>query len=333
MRPTHPFRPQWPWVTGDLQTVRNTLWGWVGRGPGAPGDRSVSVELPCDDGTGDRLVAVVDQPVGTNDGARKPLVMLVHGLTGCADSAYMRATAACLLRLGYPVVRLNLRGAGPSRPLCRQQYHAGRGGDLAIAIRALAAGGHGVVRALVGYSLGGSIVLNHLADVGGDTGVAAAAVVSTPLDLAASSQRMMQTRNWLYHAALLRRMKRETLQGGLPEPYRRAGASVRTVYAFDDRVVAPWNGFGTADHYYAQCSAARRLSAVQVPTQLVHAVDDPWIPVATYRAADWAKAPALQPMLVAGGGHVGFHARGDAVSVHDRMIMAWLADRLCNQTA
>lgn len=122
----------------------------------------------------------------------------------------MVRTAAHLLALGYPVLRLNLRGAGPSRPMCRLQYHAGRTEDLAGAIAALPPEitAHGV--AAIGYSLGGNLLLKHLGKTGAASGVRVAVSVSAPLDLVAASRRMLRPRNLVYQHYLLRSMKRES---------------------------------------------------------------------------------------------------------------------------
>jgi predicted alpha/beta-fold hydrolase len=314
-----PFRPRAPWWGGDLQTVRNFL---VGRTPDLlpwPGRR---LELPLNDGTGDRLVAHLH---GEGRG-RRPLAVLIHGITGCAESHYVRATARHLLGLGYPVLRLNLRGAGASRPLCREQYHAGRSADLTAALSALPP--EVVARGIVpvGYSLGGNMLLKLLAEGSWSGDVRAAATVSAPIDLKATQLRFMAPRNRLYHAIMLRWMKAEILAGPgpMPEAERRAVRAARTVFAFDDTVVAPRNGFAGADDYYARCSALRFLSDLAVPTLLIHALDDPWIPAQPYLAFDWTSNPCLTPLLPAGGGHVGFHGSGNAVAWHDVAIARFL---------
>src|SRR5581483_12159036 len=113
------FRERAPWLGGDLQTMRNFL-----RRPAIDLTpfRYERLELPLNDGSGDRLAAALQWPVVRRDG--RPVVLLIHGLTGCQDSVHIRMTAAHLLRAGFPVLRLNLRGAGPSRTLCHQHYHA-----------------------------------------------------------------------------------------------------------------------------------------------------------------------------------------------------------------
>src|SRR3546814_6433177 len=107
------------------------------------------------DGTGDVLVGALNRPPGHAGGSR-PLVVLVHGLTGSEDSLYMLCSAALLLAHGYPVLRLNLRGAGQSRPVCRLQYHAGRTADLRAVLERLPPTLAGSGLLVVGYSLGGN---------------------------------------------------------------------------------------------------------------------------------------------------------------------------------
>ncbi len=129
-----PFAPRAPWWGGDLQTLRNVLVTRHARLDGYPAER---LRLAINDGSGDVLLAVLNRPLAPAAG--RPLAVLVHGLTGTEDSFYLLNTAAHLLTLGFPVLRLNLRGAGPSRPLCRFQYHAGRSEDFAAALAALPA--------------------------------------------------------------------------------------------------------------------------------------------------------------------------------------------------
>lgn len=318
------FRPRFPWLGGDLQTLRNFL-----RRPHHdldpwPAER---LDLALRDGSGDRLVARLHRAAGRPRG----LVVLLHGLTGCEDSLYLRASAAFWLARGYGVVRLNLRGAGPSRPLCRGQYHAGRSGDLRDALLALQQAGVAFDAGLylMGYSLGANMLLRFLAEEGADFPVAAAVSVSAPIDLKAAQVRLMQPRNWLYHRYLLRQMQAEALAapGEISPAERAAIVSADSVFAYDEQVIAPRNGFAGADDYYRQCSGLRFLPAIKTPTLLVHARDDPWIPAAAYEGFDWPATPALTLALTAGGGHVGFHGRDATAAWHDRAAEAFFGTR------
>jgi len=315
--PTFSARP--PWLGPDLQTLRNVL-----RPPRMTltGER---LELPLADGSGDRLAAMLHRPRER----RRPLAVLIHGLSGGEESPYMVVSAAALLERGHPVLRLNLRGAGASRPLCRLQYHAGRTADLRDALAALdpALTADGLL--LVGYSLGGNMLLKFLAEHAAGLPVRAAAAVSAPLDLGAAARRILMRRNRLYHWNLLRAMKREALTPAaeLTPPERDAVVAARDIVEFDDRFVAPRNGFAGAADYYARNSAERFLPAIAVPTLIVHALDDPWIPPDVYRRVRWADHRHLHAALSPGGGHVGFHARGTRVPWHDRVLGEFFAER------
>lgn len=310
------FAPRAPWWGGDLQTLRN----YVGRQRdplvGFPGER---LALALRDGSGDRLAAMLNAPAGATE---RPLLLLIHGLTGTEDSPYIRSSAAAALAASYPVLRLNLRGAGPSRPLCQLQYHAGRTEDLADALAALPERltRNGIVA--MGFSLGANLLLKFLGE-GGDRHLRAAIAVSAPLDLAAAARRLMARRNAVYHRIILGHMKEESLApiAALTEGERKAIAEAPSVVAFDDRFVAPRNGFAGAADYYARCSAGRFLDAIATPTLVIHALDDPWIPAASYLARDWRKNPHVTALLPRRGGHVGFHGRGGPTAWHDRCAL------------
>ena len=313
MPPVFTARP--PWLGPDLQTLRNTLRPPRPRLERFPAERLV---LPLGDGSGDRLAALLQHPAER----RGPLAVVIHGLSGDETSPYMQVTAAALLERGHPVLRLNVRGAGPSRPLCRWQYHAGRTDDLRDALLGidppLAADG----LLLVGYSLGGNLLLKFLAEHGTTLPIRAAAAVSAPIDLAAAARRILMPRNRIYHWNLLRAMKIEALTPAaeLAPSERVAIEQARTIVEFDDRFVAPRNAFAGAADYYARNSSEQFLPAIRVPTVIVHALDDPWIPPSAYRRVRWTDNRHLHRALSPGGGHVGFHARGTRLPWHDRVI-------------
>jgi predicted alpha/beta-fold hydrolase len=312
------FRARRPWWGPDLQTLRNALVGRPADLSGYPGER---LTLPVEDGSGDALVGAFHTP--TADTGR-PLAVLIHGLSGNEDSSYVIASAAALLAAGHPVVRLNLRGAGPARPLCRFQYHAGRSEDLRDALACDSfpdVGDRGLV--LVGYSLGANMLLKFLAEFGDQFPIVGACAVSAPIDLAAASQRFLDPRNRFYHWHLLRNMKREALEDGgeVTDAEREAITTVTSIFEFDERFVAPRNGYPDAAAYYADNMARRFLAAIPIPTLVIHARDDPWIPSEMYTSYEWSGNPKLRPLLASGGGHVGFHGRGGELPWHDRCLL------------
>ncbi len=313
------FRQRFPWLGGDLQTIRNLV------APGSVGPPGTGERLLLPVSEGDRLAARLDLP---GDGKR-PLVVLVHGLTGSEASVNVRAAAARLYAEGWPVLRLNLRGAGPSRLFSRGRYHAGRTEDLASALRELPPRllRSGVV--LLGHSLGGNLILKFLGEGAGDLPILGGAVVSTPLDLAQTCARMLAPRNVVYHRYLLSEMKGEALAPGaaLSAAQRAIIAGSRSVFEFDDRFVAPLFGYSGAEEYYESNSARAFLSGISVPTLVIHALDDPWIPRLCYDGIDWRRLRMIETALSPHGGHLGFHGVGSRVPWHDRVVLAWLRER------
>ncbi len=303
-----PFRARLPWLGGDLQTLRNSL---VKPRPPIENWPAEPIAFDMADGTGDRLHGLLHRP---KEDRQRPLVLLIHGLGGTRESAYMRTTAVHLLRAAYPVLRLNLRGAGEAPGTTKQFYHAGRTEDLKQVIGSLdgALAARGVVP--VGFSLGGNLVLKYLAECGALAPVMAAITVSASIDLDAAQRRIATTRNRIYHRAILQWVLSERKEVLPP---------IRTLLDFDNHFVAPVNGFKDAREYYRHSSAAPQLGAIRRPTLLIHAQDDPWIPAVSYR--DLAPNPNLIPLIPRSGGHVGFHAKGMEMPWHDLALSKFLA--------
>lgn len=307
------FRQRPPWWGGDLQTVRNSL---IRAPRPLPGERLL---LAMADGSGDRLWALYN----AGKDAAKPLVILIHGLAGCEDSSYIAISARYFMAQGFSVLRLNLRGAGPSRPTCALQSHAGRSQDLRDAILALpaAAVARGVV--VVGFSLAGNMSLKFAAEFGADLPIRAVASISAPIDLAITSANMLRIRNVLYNGKLLRDFCRECLAPGavLDGGERAAIMAAQNFVDLDNDFVAPRNGYRNACDYWASCQALGFLRQIEVPTLLLHAQDDPIVPVSPYLDYHWGRNSWLFPEISRRGGHVGFHARGNRHWHLDRVLI------------
>ncbi|MGH6834461.1 MAG: YheT family hydrolase [Methylocella sp.] len=312
-----PFRERAPWFGGDLQTLRSFLRGTA---PELSGGERLLLRLP----DGERLAARLDRQAGL---IARPLVVLVHGLAGSEASGNVVASTRHLVGQGWPVLRLNLRGAGPSLSTAAGHYHAGRTEDLADALQGLAPefARYGIV--LLGHSLGGNLVLKFMGERDHGLPVLAAVVVSAPIDLAATCARMMARRNFVYHRYMLTAMKHEALAPGaaVSASERAAIAGAKNVYEFDDRFIAPRFGYRDAPDYYESNAAMHFLAGISRPTLILHALDDPWIPAACYTAIDWPRLPMIEAVLTKRGGHLGFHGRGSRVPWHDRVTAWWLA--------
>lgn len=318
------FRPRIPWWGGDLQTIRNRLWPFVS----FPPHSAQRLYLPIGDGSGDELAGLLREPEAMDGNAGVPLLVLIHGLAGSEDSVYMRASSAYHLRRGRRVLSLNLRGAGASRASCGGHYHSGCGEELIKALETLNDPLRESGLVLIGYSLGGNILINLLAGNANRLPILGAAAVSPPIEPAQAAKRLMTPRNRLYQTWLLRAMKSESLAEGarLSADERLAIAQARSVYEFDDRFIAPRNGYAGADDYYARTAGARVIGKMRSPLLIIHALDDPWIPSGPFNEIAGASHANIHITLPPSGGHVGFHARDEPVPWHDRYINAFLED-------
>ncbi len=297
------FNPQRPWLGGDLQTIRNFARRAV---HALPANASQRLVVPLDDGTGDSMVASLHLPLGRST---RPLIALVHGIAGSENSCYMMVATAFFLMRGYPVLRINQRGAGPSRPCCRAQYHAGSSVDLANLIAKLdpKLTENGLLP--IGFSLGGNVLLKFLGGVGRHLPIRRAATVSAPIDLVQASLALLRWRNFAYHRYIFTRLKRQCTAPGaeLSPAERSAILGARNLWQFDDRFTARRNGYDGAEDYYRENAAKNHLGRIRHETLLIHAKDDPFVPVDPYLERHLVSNPKLRLLLPESGGHLGFH--------------------------
>ncbi|MDP1964202.1 MAG: alpha/beta fold hydrolase [Reyranella sp.] len=316
-----PFTQRFPWWGGDLQTIATVMIDVPSSlAPGSSERLSFTLK------DGDTMLAMLDRPATPQAG--KPLVLLIHGVPGSETSPYMVRMSGYLLDKGYPVLRLNMRGAGPSRATCGGQYSAGSSRDLAELIGLLPPDLTAAGVAAVGYSVGGAILLKYLGEEGSQTKLRAAASVSAPIDLLGTCLSLLRFRNFLYHRHVFGAVKREALADGavLTPEERRNIAESRTLYEYDDRFTGPRNGFAGADDYYFQCSAVNFLPGIGIPTLVLASLDDPWVPGGAYSGHHWGsnKSLSLKPILTPRGGHVGFHGVGGYKPWSDLAVMQFL---------
>ena len=264
-----PFKPRFPWWGADLQTIAVLLGTY--QADLAP-HTSERVCFCMADRSGDILVGMLDRPAApqaepsAGDSGARP-----HRLReqlACAE----RARAICSI-CGYRVLRLNLRGCGASRPHCREHYHIGRTADFRRVLSQLPDDltDNGIV--VVGYSMGGAMLLKYLGEEGAFSPLRAAATICAPLDLKRTCEHMQRPRNWLYHNYILADIKKETLaEGGeLSAEERAIVRSVRSVREYDDRFIAPRYGFRGADDYYELCTPLNYMPEIRVPTMVLAA--------------------------------------------------------------
>lgn len=207
-------------------------------------------------------------------------LILVHGLEGSSDSRYMQGMAVRAWNAGCNVVRMNMRNCGGTDHLTPTLYNSALSGDVGAVVNHYA-DRLGVSRvALVGYSMGGNLVLKLAGEWGARTPLSAVAAVCPALDLAAGADALHQPSNRIYEWHFLRRLMRRYRRKAelFPERYQVNGIGpVRSIREFDDKIVARYCGYRDADDYYYRAAAARVVDRIAVPTFVLRALDDPFI--------------------------------------------------------
>lgn len=260
----------------------------------------------------------------------KAELVLVHGLEGSSDGGYMQSMAWNALSAGYAVHRTNIRGCGGTEGWCDTLYHAGLTADLRSYIDQLKTD---LPVVLIGYSLGGNQALKLTGE--GHSRLAATVAVSTPIDLAECVRALGRRANFIYENRFIRRMQERLKERRRQQPsafgaiFERTDVdAIKTIYEFDDRITAPHFGFGGADNYYATQSSQNFLAAIQTPTLLLTAQDDPLVPFEVYRQKAIEENPRIELLAPSHGGHVAFLAKQTPRFWADEVILQWLAGRL-----
>jgi predicted alpha/beta-fold hydrolase len=313
-----------PWLrNGHVQTL-------VGRYLGGPRVTLPSVYHEIDAGDGDRLASLTSTPEGWRPGG--PSALLVHGLSGCARAPYVVRVAHRLWNRGVRVVRMNLRGAGSGFGRARGIYHAGRTEDLRRVVEWMVRRAPDSPVALVGFSLGASLVLKLAAEAATSPldNLDCVLAANPPIDLAACCRHMREEGQRVYDLNFARRLRADVarLHRAFPELGPPDLPKSLTLFDFDDHYTAPRNGFAGADDYYARSSVASRIPEILVPGLVVHAADDPFIPAETFRRVPFPSHLALE--LITGGGHLGYLSHRPWMGARrwlDARITAWLSTR------
>jgi predicted alpha/beta-fold hydrolase len=267
-----PFEPLRGLANGHLQTI-------VGSFLPRPAFRHSAVPetVEVDPADGSRVLCHCHwQP----DPAGRFTVVLVHGLEGSSNSGAILGIAMRAWDAGCNVARMNMRNCGDTDMLSPTLYHSGLSGDVGAVV------GHyteqfGLERvALVGYSMGGNLVLKLAGEWGSRPPLCAVAAVCPAIDLAADSDAVHETMNRLYEwhflLALMRRFRRKAAI--FPSLYDTGCLwPVRSLRQFDDTIIARNGGFRDASDYYYRAASARVLDRIAVPTLILHALDDPFI--------------------------------------------------------
>lgn len=260
-----------------------------------------------------------------------PALLLLHGLEGSSLAHYMRGIADKAFAAGFSVIRLNQRNCCGTEHLSRGLYHSGLTHDPLFLLRHLIDVERVPSVFVAGYSLGGNLTLKLAGDLGADAPpqLKAVCAVSPTMDLALCVDALERRANVLYQFNFMRnlraRMRRKAAL--FPDLYDLGKLKgVWTVRGFDDAYTAPLNGFGTATRYYYEASSLRVVDKIRVPTLILTAANDPFVPPEQFTRPEVAGNPHVQVRITEDGGHCGFISEPDAA--HDgywaeHAIVSW----------
>ncbi|MEY2689487.1 MAG: hypothetical protein RL375_3686 [Pseudomonadota bacterium] len=270
----------------------------------------------------------VDAPQAGDGGV---LLVLFHGLEGSSSSHYAQAFADQARRLGWRFAVPHFRGCSGELNLAPRAYHSGDYVEIGWMLSQLRQRHHGAIH-VVGVSLGGNALLRWAEEAGqsGRTLVDSVTAVCAPIDLTSSGHAIGQGLcRWIYTPMFLRSMKPKALAKLVQYPGlfdRERLLAAHNLYEFDDVFTAPLHGFAGTDDYWSRASAAPALADIRLPTLVVNAANDPFVPVDSLPppgpVGDWVYL--LRP---ASGGHVGFTAGGfpGHVTTLPRQVTRWMS--------
>ena len=255
--------------------------------------------------------------------------VLVHGLEGSSESQYILGVTARCWAAGFNVVRMNMRNCGDTDNLTPTLYHSGLSDDVGAVVSYFAEK-YGLERVvLVGYSMGGNLVLKLAGEWGNRPPLAAVATVCPAMDLAPGSDALHQPENRLYEyrflLGLIRRYRRKAAL--FPDRYQAWGIGpLHSLREFDDKIVSRYCGFRNADDYYYRAAAARVVDGIAVPTLILHAADDPFVRIMPETRARLEANPHIDFVETAHGGHCAFLSRdpGDEIHWAEAMLIRYL---------
>jgi uncharacterized protein len=240
-----------------------------------------------------------------------PTLIALHGLESSSDAHYVRGLADKAFAAGFNAVRLNQRNCGGTEHLSDGLYHSGLTGDPIAVMRELIDVDGLASFAIAGYSLGGNLTLKLAGDYGADPPkeLRAVCAVSPTMDLAVCVDALEERQNAVYQWHFVRNLKRRMRRKDRAFPGKwslDALPGIHSIRAFDEAYTAPHHGFRDAADYYHRASAMRVIDRITIPTLIITAADDPFVPPGPFREPAVARNRNIRLELLDHGGHCGF---------------------------
>lgn len=294
------FKPAWWLPNAHLQTIWSTFFRKT------PHLKFNNLNLTLDDG--DFIDLSVSEHIADTT-RNKPIILLLHGLEGSLSSPYAKTLIKSLMKAGYGVYFMHFRGCSDQHNNLPRSYHSGETEDLQFVVRYLTQKHQCKLHAVIGFSLGGNVLLKWLGEQQSKARTEKAIAISVPFQLTDAAKRMNQGFSKVYQHHLISRLQKKYIDKfrTIPSPLRVDVKKLTTFYDFDHQVTAPLNGFKGADDYYQRCSSRQFIKTIKIPTLILHAKDDPFMyPETAPTAEELPDNVALE--LSESGGHVGFIA-------------------------
>ena len=263
-----------------------------------------------------------------------PTIVLIHGLEGSANSHYMQGIARKAYAAGFNVVRMNQRTCGDTDGLCPGLYNSGLSSDFRMIVRQLATQDQLRTIWLVGYSMGGNLALKAAGELGqSDPALAGVAAVSPTIDPTECVAALEQHRNRFYHWHFLSHLKARVKRKAKLFPGKwdlTPLKSIKSITQFDACYTAPDGGYRNVAEYYDRAGARHVLGKIAVPTLIIAAQDDPFIPASLFDNPAVKGNQNIAMMMPLHGGHCGFFQKwssgGDRFWAEQK-IMAFLLEK------
>lgn len=305
-----PYRPPWYLPGADLQTVAPHL-----RRIDGVAYRRERIEL--DDGD------FVDVDWSRVDSER--LVIIAHGMEGHSRRPYMLAMVRTLNAAGWDALAWNMRACSGETNRTAGFYHAGLTQDLAAVIAHVQEAGSHERIALVGFSLGGNLILKYLGECGADvpSELCAAATFSVPCDLVDGARAIHRWRNRFYLRRFMRHLRAKVRDKATARPGLIDAEGIERLpdlYAFDGRYTAPVHGYASVEAYWRATSCSGYLSAIRLPALIANARNDTFLEDRCYPLDIVRPLKEVVLEMPDCGGHVGFPLADGACWMEERAL-------------
>ncbi len=321
------FTPAWLLKNPHLMTLIPRYWPRLRWKEGLPTSERLFTTAP-----GTQLLGLCHWQI---DPTMAPTAVLVHGLEGSADSHYMHGMAAKAFGAGFNVIRMNQRTCGGTDHLTPTLYNSGLSNDYRTILHELRER-NGLSRIwLIGYSMGGNLVLKAAGELQrSETALAGVVAVSPNIDPTQCVAALEEPRNWLYHAHFLSSLKARIKRKAalFPGHWNLSPLrSMKTITQFDGTYTARDGGYRDASDYYNRAGARHVLSEISVPTLIITAQDDPFIPASIFETTGISHNRHIALAMLHHGGHCGFFQQrryGEDRFWAENRIIEWISSRV-----